>query len=475
MQRAHISLLVASFALASCEAQIDDGRLLCATSDVDSCPGDFMCCPAAITGGYDGLCYRAACPDAGMSLSDAGGEDAGPRDGGGTDAGSMDAGARDAGALDAGPLDGGPPPSLVQVTAGGLHSCALYSDSSAYCWGYNVGGQLGNGATRTDAGETEAVAVIGLPSGVSRLVAGLVHTCALHAGGVVCWGANNLRQIGDGSSALNQVAPTPVLLGATEPVVDLSAGDNHTCVVLSDATVMCWGANDQGQLGRAASGPQATPVLVNGIDEAVEVRAGAASTCVRRMDGSVWCWGRNNQGQLGRGTTSTREEVPAVVSGFDGASPPSATHIDVGGSHACAVLPTETRCWGAGLSGQLGNSMSMTSSTPVVVSLTGASPSMIGLGDSHSCVAGPAIDAQCWGAGPYGQIGNGRADFINYTNDPVPVTGLSMRPTDLAAGGEHVCAIVDGQALCWGRNNQGQLGNRTTTDSGTPVMVRGLP
>jgi alpha-tubulin suppressor-like RCC1 family protein len=478
MRRGHI-LLIAALAVVGCEAQIEDGRLLCATSDSDSCPGGFTCCPAAITAGYDGLCYRAACADAGTPIPDGGadgGADAGPRDAGPGDAGPRDAGPPDADPPDAGPPDAGPPPSLVSVTAGGLHTCALYSDSSAYCWGNNLGGQLGNGETRTDAGETEAVAVMGLPADVTRIVAGLVHTCALHSTGVSCWGANNLGQIGDSSTAINRVTPTPVMLSATESVVDIDAGDNHTCALLSDASVWCWGANDQAQLGRTASAtPARTPVLVSGVDSVVELRAGSASTCARRSDGSVWCWGRNNQGQLGRGTTSMREETPAAVSGIDGTAA-VASAIGVGGAHSCAVLAAETRCWGAGASGQLGHSMFMASDVPVVVAITGSAlPTMLALGDSHSCAAGPAIDAQCWGAGNYGQIGNARADIFNYVSVPGPVIGLSTRPTDLAAGGDHACGIVGDEVWCWGRNHQGQLGNRTTTDTGTPVMVRGLP
>jgi alpha-tubulin suppressor-like RCC1 family protein len=173
------------------------------------------------------------------------------------------------------------------IAAGSDHACALLAGGGVDCWGYNFAAELGIGTSSgvqvCTGGEwcsTKPVAVFGLATATS-IVAGGDHTCVLLAGGrAQCWGYNSYGQLGDGLSSgpqvcywqLVQCAKTPVAVSSIASVSALSAGGEHTCALLGDGSVSCWGANWFGDLGDGArSGPQvcngypcsATPVVVS--------------------------------------------------------------------------------------------------------------------------------------------------------------------------------------------------------------------
>ncbi len=188
---------------------------------------------------------------------------------------------------------------IVYVEAGRDHSCALRNDGVLFCWGDNGYGQLGNGTT---TGSATPVAVSTSESFID-FRAGERHTCATSTTGELwCWGRNSSGQLGDDTSTHRS---TPVLVkDLPSPVVELSGGKSHNCVILDDDTLRCWGHNGYGQLGIGNTSSQYKPVLV--MSDVAGVSAGVESSCAMKNDGSAWCWGNNNYGQLGDGTTTQR-------------------------------------------------------------------------------------------------------------------------------------------------------------------------
>jgi alpha-tubulin suppressor-like RCC1 family protein len=171
--------------------------------------------------------------------------------------------------------------------------------------------------------------------------------------------------------------------GPLNNVMAVAAGEEHTCALLSDGTVRCWGRNYYGQLGDGTTTDRSTPATVSGLSGATAVAAGYSHTCALLGDGTVRCWGANYSGQLGDGTTTSRH-TPVTVS-----LPLSATAVAAGGNHTCALLGDGTvRCWGSNFFGQLGDGTTDNSRTPVTVSLPLSATAVAAGGLSHLRAAG---------------------------------------------------------------------------------------
>ncbi len=191
-------------------------------------------------------------------------------------------------------------------------TCA-WTSNDLYCFGSNLSGQLGQGATDKNA-HSRPVKVSGIAGKVVAASAGSRHICALtDAGAVYCWGANDVGQVGDGTTTDPRPAPVRVIESG---VIAVSAGLESTCALMSSGAVQCWGSNDRGRLGDGTDVPSTQPkaTLVNAGATAIGVAAGlvGAHACARMEDGTIRCWGANSQGQLGDTTTSDRWE-PAPV------------------------------------------------------------------------------------------------------------------------------------------------------------------
>ena len=225
-------------------------------------------------------------------------------------------------------------------------------------------GANGQVALFNSAGNTHLIAdVVGwFPSAsptpaVSNVTisAGANHSCALLADTTIkCWGNNFAGQLGDGT---NIGSNTPVTVTGLSGATQISAGLYHSCALLADTTVKCWGANFSGQLGNAGNQGSWTPVTVTGLSGATQISIGSYHSCALLADTTIKCWGNNGYG------TNIDSNALVTVTGITGA-----TQISAGGFHSCALLANTTiRCWGNNVEGALGDGTNTDSNTPVAV------------------------------------------------------------------------------------------------------------
>lgn len=302
-------------------------------------------------------------------------------------------------------------------------------------------------------------------------------TCSLDSlGGVWCWGRNDVGQVGDGTNT-ERLTPVPVT-GLSSGVVGLSAGGSFVCALTSAGRVKCWGANSNGELGNGSTASSSnTPVDIPELSSGVTaIASGNRHTCALMATGTMKCWGYNLYGALGDGT-DTLSRTPVDVLASVGVTLSGVTAITAGNLHTCALTTGgAAKCWGYNINGQLGDGAPTRSPTsyPVAVSgLESGVASIIG-GGLHTCAVTTAGAAKCWGRNDEGQLGDG-------TNSsratPADVIGLSSGVAAAVSGpgALHTCAVTTaGTVKCWGTSGDGRLGNGTNSGSNTPVDVVGL-
>lgn len=354
---------------------------------------------------------------------------------------------------------------ISKITTGGFHACAVTSMGAAKCWGKGEFGELGDG---NQVGSSTPVNVSGLASGVISIAAYGFHSCAVTTGGgSMCWGRNEIGQLGNGTTA---DSPVPVVVsGLASGSSVITAGYLHSCALAANGEARCWGENADGQLGNGVLPYSTLPVDVIVLPGGMNAIAPYYShNCAVTLGGGAWCWGENDGGQLGNGTM-LNSVTPVSVSGLSS----GVNSIATGGIHSCAITAGgAAKCWGFNYQGQLGNGTYAWSSVPVNVSGLAGGVSAMAAGDYHTCALTSSGGVKCWGANDYGQLGNGTNTLSNV---PVDVNGLTSGVIAIAAGNWHTCALTSGGGVkCWGGNSNGKLGNGSTSDSNLPVDVTGL-
>ncbi len=390
-----------------------------------------------------------------------------------------------------------PTAAFVDFAMSRVQACALGGNGNIYCWGRNAGNWLQDDIASPEQVGTETFVALG---GGNRTVCG-----ARDDGSVRCAGANYYGQYGSGTLGGEQQAWSDGASGLSVSALD-GSGDT-LCGLDTNGDVFCWGAKGSGLTGTAESGETPTPVqtsmagtgdltgngnrfcAVNDLNELycwarighlvgytsdwiahpelvtqppsgqglLEVTTGSSHTCVLTDAGRVYCMGENYVGQLGDGTFDARTQ-----SWVEAAHPEATTwqSVSAGLEFTCA-LDTSNRvyCWGWNGNGQIGIGTGIEEGhpDPVRVEDVGVNFTSIEAGRWHVCATTSNSSIYCWGWGGTGQLGNG-----SYSSQSIPTEistgGRFFR--DVAAGGWHTCGLTfDDEALCWGQNWIGQLGD----------------
>ncbi|GFO65029.1 carboxypeptidase regulatory-like domain-containing protein [Geomonas paludis] len=395
------------------------------------------------------------------------------------------------------------------VALGQEHTLALKGDGTVWAWGANSGGELGNG---TNTASAVPGRVAGL-TGVVAVSAGAFNGLALKSNGTVwCWGWNNSRQLGNGSDVFWSSRPvqvtgltgvvaismgtrhglalksdgtvwawgsgilgngslygsgTPVKVSGLTGVTRIAAGDDHSAAITSDGTVWTWGENGYGQIGNGTTDNSVLPVRISALGEDVAVIAtGMYFTVAVKKDGTVWGWGWNELGQLGTGDTENTT-TPRHVTTFTEVADVAAAERNM------LVLRKDNTVWGCGMNefGQIGNGGYNFNATPIKLSRLGTAVTALSASVLHSLALKNDGTMSAWGFNNDGRLGNGSTTS---TFVPVTVSGIS-EVTGIAAGGIFSLGLKnDGIPYAWGYNGEGSLGNGGTTDSKVPVQVPGV-
>ena len=355
---------------------------------------------------------------------------------------------------------------VSKLDAGGYHACAIKADSSVVCWGDNGNGQLGNGSYEQAATPKPVFAAmvngVGTPfTGAVSVSAGDNHSCAVKSDGSAwCWGYNDNGQLGN-NTGFYQDFTTPVQVAGFDGLseagkaVSITAFNRRTCAIKADTTVACWGYGGYGQLGNNSYSSSNVPVAVRNLTNdgvltgVTALSVGYYHGCALKADGTVNCWGANYWGNLGNGSYAN-SNIPVLVSSLTNAVALSSTQVN-----NCAVTATgSVVCWGYGGEGRNGNGNGGNSVTPLPVSGI-ATATSIGSGENNYCATLADGSSQCWGPNYDGQLGNGQIDTVSY----LPVAGGFTNAQSFSGGRDFSCALkTDGTVSCAGANWNEQLG-----------------
>ncbi len=327
--------------------------------------------------------------------------------------------------------------SVIAVTTGDTHACALADDGRVFCWGSNDEGQLGDGTL--EYRDYATLPVVGIDD-ARAIAAGIRFSCAVRSDGSVwCWGED---------PAFDPSTTMPRQVPGISDAKDVVAGGAFACALRANGQIACWGVGSVGQLGNGSFESNSgvpDPQAVIGIDDARQISAGWNHACAVRADRSLWCWGGNGDGvrlygPLGDGTSDLRRSTPAPVPGLS-----DVAEVQAGGWSTCATLTDgSVWCWGYGERGTLGDGNSANSLVPLQV--PGIDDArLLALGDYTGCVSRADESVWCWGDTSWGSATGGPA--------LTPVEGNKSQSLGVTAlANDRSCLLIDtrGQAWWWG-------------------------
>lgn len=442
---------------------------------------------------------------------------------------------------------------VLGVLGGLAHTCALTA-SGLHCWGSDSAGQLGNGTTLTGNQTSPTLATLPPYSDVVEIApftfatvetastfqrgrildVGANHTCMVVPAGsfvnvsssatsdgasssrvsttsVACWGQNSFGQLGTGNTTPHNRPRWVSGLPAGPKAV--ATGANHTCALIADGTVRCWGRNNVGQLGDGTTTDRTSSVQVSGVSYAIAIAAGDEHTCALIADGSIKCWGKADDHRLGNGEFVTGGAPPTGArtspqtvrrcscTGYcncDSGSGPwdsSLTTADAniaitaGGAHTCAIRADGTSwCWGRNTRGQIGRVGDISGGTNLDVDYVRFAKRVefgsvgtfaqrllsISAGSEHTCGVNAYGTVYCWGLDESQQVSmtlptgsnvcrwNG-STAVDAWCTPVDNSGRLSGVHAVSAGGNTTCALRNtatsfSEAFCWGQNGDAQAG-----------------
>ncbi|MDF2697755.1 MAG: hypothetical protein K0S65_6138, partial [Labilithrix sp.] len=390
-------------------------------------------------------------------------------------------------------------PCAVQLVAGESHFCARMSDGTVRCWGKNFSGELGapdpeSPEEGVDAGAFVVARVTDL-SGATQISAGGSTTCALVGdGGVSCWGANDRGQLGlDGAGTSDSdphPKPAPVALDRAANRIDV--GQRTACATVAGGEAWCWGDNTQLQLARTTEGETGGPAKaeLGGVNVA-RTAAGTNSGFAVSDSGEVFSWGAvaGPEGSIAARTASVSPDAlplsiklgpvtslsvsSTTVRRPGGGFPPPPPR---GYAHACAIVKGEVFCWGASLMGSLGTGLPEPTLKPLptVVASEKAWPQQVAAAGDITCVRLTDGTVQCAGDNTWGALGKDPETdpFSMFFKEVPSFTGHAVQ---VATAYRTACALLQGgSVVCWGGNDNGELGQGTTDGDPhtTPVSIR---
>ena len=369
----------------------------------------------------------------------------------------------------------------VAVTMGTAHACAVLVSGAVRCWGQNHDGQT----TDPDLTTLSSPVPIRMGGSirVTGLAAGDDHSCLVSQGGVTdprvsCVGSRLAGQVGPREAGLARTPTRPVGPEQVSGIItSLDARGNATCAVRDRLDVVCWGSGGVLQF-RDTVFPDAAPARIFTRESTRQISLGGSHACIRVSSadddfGQLRCFGENAEGQVNGSPgpevrTSVQPELPANTVWIN--------EVATGASHTCARITREIRgvattgvwCWGNPIDGRTGRS----STGANLRLISGFTPISLAAGSAHTCAVRTEGRVACWGANLSGQLGNGTMTAVEPEGQAQLVSGLTG-VSKVFAGLNHTCAIHDsGSSIsCWGEGDSGQLGDGSMADSSVPVSV----
>jgi hypothetical protein len=383
--------------------------------------------------------------------------------------------------------------TLTEISAGSdSDTCALDAVGAAYCWGDNQLNALGAGSTVSYSDVPVAVDTSGVLAGkvLTKISTGDAHTCVLDSTGTAyCWGNNGSGELGDGSRVTPDVpmAVDTSGLPAGQVLTQISAGQSDTCALDTAGAAYCWGSIPRSPPGGTVASDVPVAVDTSGVlagKTLTQISAGFEElTCAVDSSGAAYCWGNNAFGALGGGEAGLSGN-PVAVDTSGVLAGKTLTEVSAGdGFQACAVDSAGAAyCWGSNQYGKLGNGSVTDSSVPVAVAASGAltGRTLVGVsaGGQDTCAMDAGGDIYCWGYNGDGELGDNR------TGPPsdVPVLAGPHAPTSVTATPGHGSAAVswtapgdlDGGTLTGYTATASPGGQSCTTASASTCTITGL-